>query len=238
MNHNARLIVDGPQDPLFNMACDEALGLCVSAPVLRFYQWEPPALSLGYFQKPEKIKPFMHQLDNPPAVRRITGGGAIYHFRELTYSIISPPGVLPLPSEIAESYRFLHSPFISVLNTLGVPAQDNFEAGKGRPAACFDRITPFDVTVKGRKILGSAQRRHKQYFLQHGSLPLEPNPFSERATSVQEELGSIPITDELIQLLTEAVSTVLGMEFRPDSLTEKEKETVSKLLSEKAVSVV
>ena len=111
-----RLIVHGPRDPRFNMACDEALGLCAREPVLRFYGWEPPALSLGYFQDAAEVEPFRGRLGSPPVVRRITGGGAIYHYRELTYSIVAPPGCLPLPADTAASYRFLHAPFIAVLN--------------------------------------------------------------------------------------------------------------------------
>ena len=229
-NTKGRLIIHGPQDPFFNMACDEALGLCAAKPVLRFYQWEPPAVSLGYFQKPEELNPFLKELDNPPLVRRITGGGAIYHYKELTYSIISLPGILPLPTSVADSYKFLHKPFIQVLNDLGVPAQDNLENECRKVPVCFDSITPFDVTVGEKKILGSAQRRHKNYFLQHGSLPLEPNPFSQRATSIQEELGRTAEPDELILLLKQAVSSHIGIEFEQDNLTEEEQKIISELL--------
>jgi len=230
MSIQGRLIIHGPGDPFFNMACDEALGLCTAVPVLRFYQWDPPAVSLGYFQKPEEIQPFVQPIDTVPAVRRITGGGAIYHYRELTYSIISPPGLLPLPSKTAESYRFIHAPFISVLKGLGIPARDNTVNSPDRVPVCFDSITPFDVTVGEKKILGSAQRRHRTFFLQHGSLPLEPNPFSRRATSVQEELGRSAAPEELAPLLEKAVSLHLGIDFRPDSLTDREEEMIHALI--------
>jgi len=173
----------------------------------------------------------MGQLDNPPLVRRITGGGAIYHYKELTYSIVSLPGILPLPARTADSYRFLHQPFIRILNDLGIPAQDNLKNECRKVPVCFDSITPFDVTVGTKKILGSAQRRHKDYFLQHGSLPLEPNPFSKRATSVQEELGRTVPPDELIALLTDATLSYFGIEFKQKDLTNQEEEMINKLIS-------
>jgi len=228
-----RLIVHGPRDPRFNMACDEALGLCAREPVLRFYGWGPPALSLGYFQDAAEVEPFRGRLGSPPVVRRITGGGAIYHYRELTYSIVAPPGCLPLPADTAASYRFLHAPFIAVLNGMGIPARDRaLREGKKRVPACFDSITAFDVTVGERKILGSAQRRHRRFFLQHGSLPLEPNPFAERATSVSEEAGRHVEAGELIPSLVEAFSRVLGVRFEPSDVTEEEEAVIARLVEE------
>ncbi|MFC1479737.1 biotin/lipoate A/B protein ligase family protein, partial [Planctomycetota bacterium] len=152
-----------------------------------------------------------------------TGGGAIYHYKELTYSIVSQPGMLPIPAHVADTYRFLHAPFIRVLNELGIAAGDNFQAESKKVPVCFDSITPFDIVVGERKILGSAQRRHKQFFLQHGSLPLEPNPLSQRATSVGEELGRTVKPDELIPFFVDAISAQLGIEFEEDDLTEEEK---------------
>jgi lipoate-protein ligase A len=230
MAETGRLILSGANPPAFNMAADEALGLHAETPVLRFYQWEPPAISLGYFQKEEEVCDILPELGNPPVVRRITGGGAIYHFEELTYSLIGPPQAFHLPGSTAESYRFLHAPFVKVFRDLGIEARDNAPHEAVRKAVCFDSITHYDVSVGERKLLGSAQRRHKRFFLQHGSIPLKANPFSAKATSIEEELGREVTPDELADLLYSAISIHLDIDFRLSEMTAEELETAEKLL--------
>ncbi len=230
---SGRLVISGPCAPAFNMACDQALGLCAARPVLRFYQWEPAAVSLGYFQTPDEVLPFMEGLPaNIPLVRRITGGGAIYHCRELTYALIAPAGMLDLPARMADSYRHIHAPFIRVLREFGVEAADGPDAATHRTTVCFDSITPYDVSVRGRKIMGSAQRRHRQFFLQHGSLPLEANPFATRATSIAEELGRPVDACDLAGRLAAAISAQLRIALVPSMLTTAEAELAARLEDE------
>lgn len=213
------------------MACDEALGICADQPVLRFYQWDPPAVSLGYFQSFEEVEPFCAEIGCTETVKRITGGGAIYHFSELTYSLITRPDELNLPAKVRESYRFLHAPFVKVFHELGIiSAEMNDCAVSERKPVCFNSVTSFDISVNGKKLMGSAQRRHKQFFLQHGSIPLAENTFSSEATSIEEELGHQISVEELISKLTAEISTQLEIAFDPSALTKEEHEEVKKII--------
>jgi lipoate-protein ligase A len=209
------------------MGCDRALALYTDRPVLRFYTWKPPAVSAGYFQTPEEIAPLIRKLGDVPVVRRMTGGGAIYHYRECTYSICAPAGMLRLPPNVADSYRLLHAPFISVFRSMGIEAEDRTPVQPDRRTVCFDSVTSYDVTVHGRKLMGSAQRRTKRFFLQHGSIPLEKNPLAETATSLEQETGSPVTPEELQELLIPEISKQLGIEFALSELTDEEQDSAA-----------
>lgn len=163
------------------MAVDEALLDSVIAdpargPVLRWYQWREPTLSLGYFQ------PFADRaatLAGVPVVRRITGGGAILHHRELTYSLVVPAGCWPRsppPEMIFDFHRFL----ADAIGPTAVPVERTAApaAAGGEPFLCFQRRSRGDLAIGAHKVLGSAQRNRKGTLLQHGSILLEASPLT------------------------------------------------------------
>jgi lipoate-protein ligase A len=122
-----RLIDTGPRDGASNMAIDEALLDCFdpekSTPVLRLYGWSPPALSLGRFQDAGKVLDLARcKACGVPVVRRITGGGVIYHADELTYAIVCGLKHLPEKTTIKESFRFLTGFLLSFYREFGIPA--------------------------------------------------------------------------------------------------------------------
>lgn len=189
-----RFLNTGFRDGAWNMAVDEALWRGVqegkSPPTLRFYAWAPATLSIGYAQ------PFERDIDlralerlGIPWVRRPTGGRAVLHDRELTYSAAFPADVSErAPREaggggppILRDYAFVSRGLVSGLRNLGVPAElapaaERSSRGQGpgdRTGACFSSTSAYEVTVRGRKIAGSAQRRGGGGVLQHGSVPLD-----------------------------------------------------------------
>lgn len=190
-----RLLISGPANGALNMAVDEAIAEAVgrgeSPPTIRFYQWNPPALSLGYFQDRDREV----DLDRLArlgfdCVKRPTGGRAVLHDDELTYSFIVPEAHPLFPAGVVASYQVIAAGLVRGLLRLGVPAEmapAPFSApgalaasrgGRGGPhaapasAACFDAPSWYEITAGGKKIAGSAQVRRHQAILQHGSVPL------------------------------------------------------------------
>lgn len=180
MNIKLKVQTDPPQTGIINMAVDrqilEAVDAGTSDAVLRFYQWSEPTISLGYFQKETEIDQLPHLLQTLPRVKRMTGGGAILHDRELTYSLTVP---LQGNEPVNDLYRLVHDIFIQLLREKGIDAQYRGFSDKGNsqrgPFFCFARNHELDIVVAmpGGKLLGSAQRRTKNAALQHGSLILE-----------------------------------------------------------------
>ncbi len=163
MAHNFRLMETGFHSAVFNMGLDEAIldsvsqGLCL--PTLRFYGWNPPAVSLGYFQGlQEEIDIEACKVFGIDAVRRITGGGAVFHHHEATYSIAIPLGHPLARPSIIESYRILLAGIIEGLAELGIRSE-------------FAPIN--DIVSAGKKISGNAQTRKKGCVLQHGTIIIE-----------------------------------------------------------------
>lgn len=191
----AEIIVDDtPQSGRFNMAMDEALlefGAERSCCVVRIYEWAEPTVTLGYFQgsTSASTRPASDDsLRGLPVVRRLSGGGAILHDRELTYSCVVPASH-PVRHDPSELYTLVHEQLIRLLAECHVPATlrrdfnvrsnaEQGQAGDGNSAAaepflCFLRSNPNDIVhASGAKIVGSAQRRRKGVILQHGSLLL------------------------------------------------------------------
>lgn len=178
-----RLIDTGSLPGPANMAIDEALlrgfDPNSSAPILRLYGWSPPALSLGRFQDADQVLNLERcREDDVAVVRRITGGGVIYHADELTYSIVCAPGQIPSAASVKDSFRVLTGFLLDFYRRLGldaVYAQDAAPAGTRlgeRTAFCFAGKESFDILANGCKIGGNAQRRLKGLIFQHGSIPL------------------------------------------------------------------
>jgi len=176
------VIVDPPLCGERNMAIDEALLQNVESDwpiVIRVYRWERPTLSLGHFQRiDDRIEhPLLREL---PWVRRKTGGGAIVHDQELTYSVLIPTrDDNPAKGHSEPLYRAIHSAFVEKLRSLGWNAElsesctcSTSEGRNTDPFLCFLRRSPVDIIIGDDKILGSAQRRSARGLLQHGSFLL------------------------------------------------------------------
>lgn len=175
-----RLLIDPPLDGPTNMARDEALLQRVDRgevpATMRLYQWEPATLSLGYFQAYAEVAEQPAAIQAMPVVRRTTGGGAIIHANELTYSLTLPNDHPLLAGGPVRLYEIVHDAAIDMLSSLGVAARR--AGGDGQPNAqrgpflCFQRRHCVDVVIGSHKVLGSAQRRTSGAVLQHGSLQL------------------------------------------------------------------
>jgi lipoyl(octanoyl) transferase len=248
-----RLIDTGPLDGPANMAVDEALLACFdatdSAPVLRLYGWHPPAFSLGRFQDAGQALDLEKcRSASIDVVRRITGGGLIYHADELTYAIVCAPGHIPPASSIKGSFRVLTSFILRFYEKLGLApcyAVDHYPAGTRlgeRTPLCFAGRETYDIMVAGRKIGGNAQRRLKNVIFQHGSLPLRNSlpaaagflmsqPVElEKGTSSLAELGVTLSRADLARLLQTSFREAFDVSLVRSGLTGCEEETVRRLL--------
>lgn len=183
-----RLILDPPASGPWNMAVDEAILETVDReagpPTLRLYGWQPACLSLGYAQPIAEVSQAALQAHGWQLVRRPTGGRAILHIDELTYSVIAPDDDPRLAGGLLESYRRLSLAILDALHRLGIPAKasgqpealpKNTTSSQAQPSkgpVCFEVPSNYEITVSHKKIVGSAQARRKRGVLQHGSFPL------------------------------------------------------------------
>lgn len=175
-----RLIIDRvPRSGAANMALDQAIALACAAgeslPTLRFYQWQPPAVSLGRHQPLADIDQAAVAAHGYELVRRTTGGRAILHIDELTYSVAAATTELRVAGGVMDAYLRLSNALVAGLQGVGVAADKaggDVRAGPDVSAACFEVPSAYEITVQGRKLMGSAQSRRAKYVLQHGSLPL------------------------------------------------------------------
>lgn len=262
-----RLLIDPPLDGATNMAIDETLlESCSSGertglfPTLRLYRWKKATISIGYNQKLENSVDLRFCRKNGlDVVRRQTGGKVVLHDRELTYSIIAPFSIFPFTDSVAENYRIISGGIVEGLRLVGVdtriasdeiPSYDPFSSGH-----CFSGLSRFEISYRGMKMVGSAQRRRKKAFLQHGSIPLEMNRELLAAASrpegvVQaddipsgaEELSFITVGEaagrevsfgELSAALEEGFKRRWGILFGRAALTEEEKQLADELKSKK-----
>ncbi|HEX4590204.1 MAG TPA: biotin/lipoate A/B protein ligase family protein [Gemmataceae bacterium] len=196
------------------MAADEVLlehVLVTGRPALRFYTWDPPTLSLGYFQ------PYAGRLPGLPVVRRMTGGGAIVHHHELTYAVGLPSGAAPtaLARHGNPFVCVMHDGIRAALGSLGVTAAGcGREQGRGA-FLCFEHQTPGDLLLGGRKIGGSAQRRRRGAILQHGSILLAASPHAPHLKGIQEMTGVVIGPERLADALAPTVSRMTGWTMAP-----------------------
>lgn len=175
-----RLIVEQePRTGAANMAVDQAIAEACAAgqsrPTLRFYRWQPPAVSLGRHQPAADVDMARAAALGYAVVRRTTGGRAILHTDELTYSVAAPESEPRVAGGVMDAYLRLSNALVAGLQQLGVEADkagSSVRAGPNVSAACFEVPSAYEIVVGGRKLLGSAQSRRAGYVLQHGSLPL------------------------------------------------------------------
>jgi lipoate-protein ligase A len=231
------------------MAIDEAILHAVSAgesrSTLRFYQWEPACLSLGFGQRASEVDTAAVERLGYTWVRRPTGGRSILHTRELTYSIITPENDPRVAGGIIPSYRNLSRGLLNGLNRLGagaMQAKGDMPQNPDQGAACFDTPSHYEVTVNGKKLVGSAQLRRKGVVLQHGTLPLHgdlgdifavlalPAPIKQvsktqlyqRAATLEEALGQKIAFETAADALAAGFADELHLHLESGSLSELE----------------
>jgi len=212
-----RLIVHEASHGAWNMGVDEALlasAVRTGRPSLRFYRWQGPWLSLGYGQILDRGRIDACRRAGVGVVRRVTGGRAVLHGRDLTYALAAREG--QLPAGLMASYELVAGILIRALESLGVEAvagpvpsrqQEGFQhrvqsgtkRAVGRPERvvfdCFARTGSREICVGGRKLAGSAQRRAKNGILQHGSIRLTPDPLQARRASSLSGAGATSLAE-------------------------------------------
>ena len=174
-----RLIDSGPCDAFYNMALDEALATEVrkgaAPPTLRLYGWDRPSLTLGCFQETADINIEYCRSHNIPIVRRPTGGRAILHGDELTYSFSAKTDSGPFSHGLLDSYRRISTAFSMALKKIGVSAESKKKREKdrvlGRSPLCFQSSSYGELLLENKKLVGSAQKRWSDGLLQQGSIP-------------------------------------------------------------------
>lgn len=256
------LITDPPaQDGAANMAIDEAILEGVAAgrspPTLRFYAWAPPCVSIGYAQAVREVVDLdACRRDGVTWVRRPTGGRAILHANELTYSIALPALEKRVRGGVIESYRRLSGGLLAGFRRLGLEAVQA-EAMEEKPAdlsvACFDAPSHYEITVGGRKLVGSAQVRRQNAVLQHGALPLTGDvarlvgylrlsdearaalrvELRRRAVTLEEALGKAAPASRVAEALSHGFAEALNLHLEPGTLTCQEQALARQLREEK-----
>jgi len=197
----------GPRSAAMNMAIDEALLESAAAPSIRFYRWESPALSFGYFGRFADVADKASERD---LVRRWTGGGIVFHGEDLTYSVVIPakdPVFVEPPMSI---YENVHHALRKALVANGERAELALVAGVvdagtaivDRGYNCFANPVRADVTIDGRKVAGAAQRRTRAGLLQQGSVQYVDlgNGLAERfAQALSANCSERKIADEVLK---------------------------------------
>jgi lipoate-protein ligase A len=233
-----RLMVDLPAAGAWDMAVDEVLlqsaaenGRCS----LRFYRWSEPTLSLGYFQRADQRAAHAGSRDCA-MVRRQTGGGAIVHDQELTYSLAIPVAH-PLAKDALRLYRTVHEALVSVLARFGVHAtlwsEPTALAAADEPFLCFERRSSGDVLLGQSKICGSAQRRRRGAILQHGSLLLARSTQAPELPGVEELSGQALDVSRLIEFLQQELACRMRLALNSQELMAAESAAARVLALEK-----
>jgi lipoate-protein ligase A len=308
-----RLIIDDNHDAFTNMAIDEAIlqhtvASSTRTPTLRFYTWSCPSISIGRFQNiGQEINLANCKQDKVPVVRRPTGGRAVFHNAELTYSITIPTTYPGLPANITESYKIISAGFVRGLKLLGINAslerpkleirnpkseirkinssegallpksnssgaelrhntletpqsairpstpfrinnpQSEIRNPKSASPLCFASTSRYEVTISGKKLIGSAQRRIQNAMLQQGSILLDYDAEKDQRYFLADESSSIasyvtainnhlpePVKlDTLINHLVQGFAKQLQIDFEPTELTKQEKILTESLLTKK-----
>ncbi|CEG22944.1 Octanoyltransferase LipM [Planococcus massiliensis] len=251
----------------YNMALDEALlnwhseGLI--PPVIRFYGWQPAALSIGYFQKAETEI----DLDRVKElglgfVRRPTGGRGVLHEHELTYSVIVSEEHPDMPESVTEAYRIISGGLLEGFKNLGLDAYFSVpdteeklaDLKKPKSAVCFDAPSWYEMVVEGKKVAGSAQTRQKGVILQHGAILINLDAekllslfrFSNaeakekmrrkiphKAVSINSLRSEQATMEECVEAFKKGFQTSLEIELEPYILTSEQMEYVKSLEEEK-----
>lgn len=232
----------------WNMAVDDYFfQLLTDTPktYLRFYSWKNPTVSLGYSQKRrEVVNEDYCREQGIDIVRRITGGKLVLHSKEVTYCICSSDREL-FTNTINESYKRISKALISGLKAMGMAP---YLAETSNPAylkgnlPCFSYPAKDEIKIAGKKIIGSAQKRIGDKFLQHGSIPLKEDDERLKRISClakgREKIRMIPVSnalgrdvyfDSVVSYLASGFSKYFSIELKSKTLTQKEKTAIAKI---------
>lgn len=254
-----RFLDTGPASGAYNMAVDEALleGAATGAPVLRVYGWQPPAVSFGYGQQPwREVDLDKCRRAGIEVVRRLTGGRAVLHWDELTYSVLCREDDPRCGGPISHTYRRIGEALVEGLRLYGVEA--GLERAQSRPRRprvagvsepCFSSLARWEVKCGGRKLIGSAQRRVRGAILQHGSLLTGPRHryllellpsgaadgegarhLEEGSTFLGEWVSGPVAVGRLAACLAEGFGRCLEVEMAPGQLSPAEEERAGELM--------
>jgi len=256
-----RMIKTPPSSGAWNMAADEAILEHARRgdvlPTLRLFAWDPPCISLGQAQPFADVDTTRLKSYGWEVVRRVTGGRAILHTDELTYSVTGPTDEPILAGTVLESYNRLAGALLAAVQDLSLSVE--MKAGKADAngvanPVCFEVPSTYEITVNGKKLIGSAQARRKEGVLQHGSLPLTgdltricqalvfPDESArekavqrllERATTVESVLGQEVARETAEQAFIRAFEAQLGLTFEAGELTESELARAEEFVREK-----
>ena len=234
MKQEWRLIIENePISAYENMAIDTALQSHCDQPVLRFYTWKPASVSIGRFQNLyDEVNINYCKENNIDIVRRITGGGAVFHDQELTYSLCINEDNIYFSKDLHESYKSICEAIIKGLSLLGMDA----------------KYVPInDLIVNGKKISGCAQTRKNNVILQHGTLLIKVDvdkmfkilnvsnekikdklisDVKQRVTSIENETGKKFQINEIIKAMTEGFKLQFKCDFLNSKLTQDEINTM------------
>jgi len=258
-----RLLITPPARGAWNMALDESIlehaqaGRGASLPTLRLYAWAPACLSLGHAQPFADVDTARLREHGWEVVRRATGGRAILHTDELTYSVIASAEEHVLAGGVLESYNRLAQALLLAVKNLELPVEmkEGKANGNEKPnPVCFEVPSTYEITVDGKKLIGSAQARKKQGVLQHGSLPLmgdltricqalvfeseaaraeASKRLLARATTVGSALGRAISWETAAQAFIHAFEAQLGLNLVKGELSESESRRTDELVREK-----
>ena len=256
-----RLIIHKAQDGATNMAIDEAIaehvGVGQVPPTLRFYAWEPACLSLGYAQSISDVDYGRLHRRGWDVVRRLTGGRAILHVDEITYSVAAPLDEPRVGGGVIESYRRLSQGLLLGLQNLGALVHAERTVGnipRTHGPVCFEVPSDYEITAQGKKLFGSAQTRRFGTILQHGALPLygditricDALVFADstereearervrgRALTLEEALGRQLDLGPVSDALAKGFEQAMNLEFEESPITTQEQERAIELRASK-----
>lgn len=236
--------MDPPLEGPENMAVDEAIlnearfnGAL--RPTLRFYGWALPTVSVGYLQDAAPFSCF-----GLPVVRRITGGRAVLHDMELTYSVVAGEANAVFSGGITGAYGIISKIIVAALKDVGIDAcfspMDRGANGP-RSSACFHSPSRYEILVEGKKLVGSSQRRYKDIFLQHGSIlfdvdtGLNARIFEDALLDKMVWIKALKAVDmeDFTKVLTRRMAEGLNASFDVEGLTASERYLKGDLLVNK-----
>jgi len=254
-----RVIIDESLPGIENMARDDTLlekTRTGDTPMttLRFYRWIIPTLSLGNKQEVEKAANLDFCRDNGiDIVRRPTGGGSVLHHMELTYSVVSNDRDFFPEASILGSYKLIAQALCRGMEILGVPVEAvSKKVPDGQkdsnyvksPVPCFTSPSEFEICAKGKKIIGSAQKRIKKTFLQHGSIPYQLDwelqagsmrstkvGLQESMTCISEHISTLPGIRDMFEALLQGFTETFRFKFIIQSFSDEEIQVANSLLN-------
>ena len=263
MNYHWRLLITPPAAGSWNMAVDEAvLEACASgasAPTLRLYAWDPACLSLGLSQPVADVDREALTRYAWDLVRRPTGGRAILHTDELTYSVIAPLSTPLVAGGVLQSYSRIAQALLAALTRLSLSPRADHEyehppETELRGPVCFEVPSNYEITVEGKKLIGSAQARRKGGVLQHGTLPIcgdltritrvlvyatetlrqeAAQRLVEHATTLESLLGRPVTWEHAAQAFITAFEDQHGLRFETGELSTDETQRAMELVKQK-----